>query len=102
MVVYHIIWVVAKHEGRSEQNINSLQHCLKYVEPPDYEKYPEECDEHVDDIKHFERFLQEYPSEDDDPDGRARGDHVDIPHGHVLQSVEDNQEMGSSEHRATY
>ena len=98
LVVQHMARVVAEYEGRSERVILALKGRNQCIFPPDDEKYPEERDEHVDDIKHLEGLLQEDPGKDDDPDGGAGRDHVDVRHGHVLQTVEDYQEVGGPEH----
>ena len=45
-------------------------------------------------------FLEEHPGKDDDPDGGGGTDHVGVSHGHVLQTVEVDNEVACSEHRS--
>ena len=64
------------------------------------EYYSTEGYKNVDDIKQDDGFLEEHPGKDDDPDGGGGTDHVGVSHGHVLQTVEVDDEVARSKHRS--
>ena len=64
------------------------------------EYYSTEGYKNVDDIKQDDGFLEEHPGKDDDPDGGGGTDHVGVSHGHVLQTVEVDDEVTCTEHRS--
>ena len=66
---------------------------------PDYEDNAEKGNEDVQNIECQKRFFEKYSGGDDDPDGRARTDHVHVRHGHVLQPVEEDDEVAGPHHR---
>ena len=72
--------------------IHTLFYLLKY------EENTKESDEDIDDIKQVKFLLEENSGKDDAPDGRAGGDHVGVRKRHVLQSVEEDNQVGGAHH----